>query len=116
MIFYPKTQKYKFSNLPQNNRSKRRSTHVDHVSEVRFEIRSLDLRRFEKSLKTVLLSSLFLSFFFFFGFLLSQRRAMRPSLFFFLYFVCIFNKFKLTSISYLPKFLYFNYYKIFRTT
>jgi hypothetical protein len=66
MRFYPKIQKYKFSNLPQNNGSKRRSTRVDHVSEVSFEIGSLDLRRFEKSLKTLLLSSLFLSFFFFF--------------------------------------------------
>jgi hypothetical protein len=60
MRFYPKTEKYKFINLPQNNRSKRRSTRVGHVSEVRFEIESLDLRGFEKSLKT-LLSSLFLS-------------------------------------------------------
>jgi len=59
MRFCPKTQKYEFSNLPQNNRSKRRSTGVDHVSEVRFEIESLDLRRFEKALK---LSSSLLSF------------------------------------------------------
>jgi hypothetical protein len=49
MRFYPKIQKYKFNNLPQNNLSKHRSTRVDYVSEVRFEIGSLDFRGFEKS-------------------------------------------------------------------
>jgi hypothetical protein len=62
MRFYPKIQKYEFSDLLQNNRSKRRSTLVDHVSEVRFEIRGLDLRRFGKKNS----HSHFSLFFFFF--------------------------------------------------
>jgi len=70
MRFYPKTQKYEFSNLPQNNRSKRRSTHVDHVSEVSFEIGGLDLRRFGKPLKKLSSSSF-------------TEKGRGPSLFFF---------------------------------
>jgi hypothetical protein len=45
MRFYPKIQKYEFSNLPQNDRSKRRSTCVDYVLEVGFEFRPIDFRR-----------------------------------------------------------------------
>jgi hypothetical protein len=69
MRFYPKIQKYEFGNLPQNNRLKRRSTRVDHVSKVRFEIGGLDLCRFEKNFKNSLplfSFSFVLSFFFFF--------------------------------------------------
>jgi len=105
MRFCPKTQKYEFSNLPQNNRSKRRSTGVDHVSEVRFEIESLDLRRFEKALKlsssllSFLLSSSFLFLFSafhregscalllssFYFFLKVRRQCASPSLLFYIY-------------------------------
>jgi hypothetical protein len=63
------------SPIPQNNRSKHRSTRVDHVSEARFEIESLDLCGFEKSLKTLLLSSLFLSFLVFSFFSTEKGRA-----------------------------------------
>jgi hypothetical protein len=66
----------------KHNRSKRRSTRVDHVSEVRFEIWDLDLHGFEKTLNFLLLFSLSFSFFFFFLFHL-LRRAERLSNFLF---------------------------------
>jgi hypothetical protein len=164
MRFYPKTQKYEFSNLPQNNRLKRRSTCVDHVSKVRFEVGGLDLCRFERKPQKLSSSLLSLSLFFFLLLLLSLRRAHGPFpfssflfkvrhqltfifflgpsgppflhvgrtpaphlfqmkgrtalhasyfyflflflyfIFYILYFLCIFNNIKLTSINYLPRF------------
>jgi hypothetical protein len=41
----PKSPKHEFSDLPQNDRSKRRSTHVDPTPEVGFEFGLLNLCR-----------------------------------------------------------------------
>jgi hypothetical protein len=84
MRFYPKTQKYEFSNLPQNNWSKRRSTRVNHVSEVSFEIGGLDLHRFGKPLK---LSSSPLSFFLFLFLSSFTEKGTRPFSFLFFFFI-----------------------------
>jgi hypothetical protein len=78
MRFYSKIQKYKFSNLPQNNQSKRRSTRVDHVSEVSFETGSLDLRRFGKPHLLLLLFYFFIFFIFFLYYFFLLRRAAWP--------------------------------------
>jgi hypothetical protein len=44
MRFYLKIQKYESSDLPQNNRSKRRSTRVDYVFGVGFDFGPIDFR------------------------------------------------------------------------
>jgi hypothetical protein len=43
--FNQKSKKYKLNDLPQNDRSKRRSSRVDHIYEVRFEVWDLGFRR-----------------------------------------------------------------------